>query len=79
LGKILDLRNPDTCPSFKNLIRKPAAELQALCITAIEEQIKQLVTAEGPDTRLEHQLKEELRKISKIDTERSDRKIGKFL
>ena len=79
LGKILDLRNPDTCPSFKNLIKKPAAELQALCISAIQKQITELIAAEGADTRLELQLRYELKQLEKIDTERADRKIGKFL
>ena len=79
LGKILDLRNPDTCPSFKNWIKKPAAELQALCISAIQKQIEELVAAEGADTRLELQLRNEMKQVAKYDTERADRKIGKYL
>lgn len=79
LGKILDLRNTDTCPSFKNLIKKPAAELQALCISAIQKQIAELVAAEGADTRLELRLRDEMKQVAKIDTERADRKIGKYL
>ncbi len=31
LGSIVDLRNKETCPSFRNLYRKDASELKQLC------------------------------------------------
>ena len=79
LGKILDLRNTATCPSFKNLSKKPSEELKNLCIKAIEEQIKELISVEGSGTKLEALLRSELRDINKIDTERADRKASRFL
>ena len=50
-----------------------------MCMKAINEQIKELIGTEGPDTRLEIQLREELRFVAKIDTDKSDRKIAKYL
>ncbi|CAN0015531.1 unnamed protein product, partial [Ectocarpus fasciculatus] len=60
-GEIRDLRNKSTCPNFKNLWAKSTEELKGLCETAIREQIKQLVDAEGPDTALERSLVRELK------------------
>ena len=79
MGKILDLRNTATCPSFKNLSKKPSEELKNLCIKAIGEQIKELISVEGSGTKLEALLRSEMRDINKIDTERADRKASRFL
>lgn len=60
----MDKRDPDTCPSLRNFSKKSSAELKDLCIVAYEEQIKQLVEAEGSNTKLERMLKRELQEVS---------------
>jgi hypothetical protein len=79
LGKILDLRNAKTCPSFKNLSKKSAVELKGLCTKAIEEQIRQLVQAEGQNTKLERKLRKQLQEVAAIDPEKANRKAERYL
>ena len=42
LGHILDLRDKSDCPSFQNYIRKDTETLKQLCISALENQLKEL-------------------------------------
>ena len=64
LGQLVDKRDQDTCPNLRNLSQKSSAELKDLCIIAYEEQIRQLVESEGPDTKLERTLKRELAEVT---------------
>lgn len=59
----MDKRDKDTCPCLRNFSQKSSAELKDLCIVAYEEQIKQLIEAEGPNTKLERTLKRELQEV----------------
>jgi len=42
LGHILDTRDKTNCPCFSVFVRKPAEELQRMCVKAYETQIEQL-------------------------------------
>jgi hypothetical protein len=42
LGHILDTRDKANCPCFSVYVRKPAEELQRLCIAAYEGQLRAL-------------------------------------
>ena len=115
MGTILDRRDSASCPSMRNLSKKPAAELKNLCVQvservcvyadrpthrlvcgycvcvvvvyvwllymvgvkAIEEQIRQLAEAEGADTRLERNLKAELRVVKTINADKADSEAEK--
>mmetsp|Transcript_906 Transcript_906/g.1972 ORF Transcript_906/g.1972 Transcript_906/m.1972 type:complete len:228 (-) Transcript_906:124-807(-) len=79
IGNIVDKRDPDTCPSLRNFSKKSSAELKDLCIVAYEEQIKQLVEAEGSNTKLERMLKRELQEIKSIKPEKADKQADKLL
>lgn len=59
----MDKRDPDTCPNLRNFSQKSSDELKDLCIVAYEEQIRQLVEAEGANTALERTLKKELAEV----------------
>jgi hypothetical protein len=82
LGKILDLRNKDMCPSLQNMSSKSAAELQALCLKAYDGQISQLAEAEGGgenvDTPEIIRLKKEKRHIAKINPDEAEAEAKKF-
>ena len=58
--------------------KKTSADLQALCIKAMEQQIQQLRQAEGPDTKLEKNLKRQLQEVKAVDTEKADRRALKY-
>ena len=64
IGDIVDKRDQASCPCLRNFSQKSSAELRDLCIVAYEEQMKQLVAAEGPNTKLERTLKRELQEVS---------------
>jgi hypothetical protein len=60
LGKILDLRNKDTCPNLRNVAKYSSAKIKDLCITAYQKQMEQLAEHEGKEGSLFTQLKNEL-------------------
>jgi len=72
LGTILDLRDKTNCPSLKNMITKPSSELKELCRKAYENQIQQLIEAEGEDVKLVRVLKRELKELMNIDAKKAD-------
>lgn len=78
LGKILDLRNMDTCPNLRNLSRKHSKELKDLCITAYTNQMKQLAVYEGEDVKIYRTLRSELNKVKSIDVEAAEREAKKY-
>ena len=78
LGNIKDLRDASTCPNLCNLSKKTSLELQNLCITAYEEQIKQLKEVEGPDSKLETELRSDLRWVKSVKVEKADKKAASY-
>lgn len=86
LGKILDLRNNDMKPSLLRMSKKTASEVKELCITAYENQIKELAQSEGNtdstgngDSSYMHELKRELHGVKKIDTDAAEREAKNFV
>jgi hypothetical protein len=77
LGNIIDLRDKNTCPNFRNMWKKSTEELKTLCTQAIRGQINALREHEGPDTKLERDLVRELQQISSINASTADRKAPK--
>ena len=62
----MDLRNKDNSPCLRTFAKMESAELQRLCILAIENQMKALIEAEGEDgcRKLLHNLKQTLGDVS---------------
>jgi hypothetical protein len=54
------------------MITKPSSELKELCIKAYENQIQQLIEAEGEDVKLVRVLKRELKELMNIDAKKAD-------
>mmetsp|Transcript_8965 Transcript_8965/g.20203 ORF Transcript_8965/g.20203 Transcript_8965/m.20203 type:complete len:206 (+) Transcript_8965:44-661(+) len=73
MGQLLDNRDAATCPNFDNFRRKGAEELKKLLETALTEQKKALIEAEGPGSAYEDSLKKELAWLSKINTVKADK------
>lgn len=63
LGHILDLRNKETCPSYRNMIKLHTNKLKELCMKAYEKQIEILLEQEGSQLKLIRTLKSELREV----------------
>ena len=78
LGAIDDRRDRDTCPNLTNLRKKSSEELKELCEKAYNEQLRQLVEAEGSGTKLELLLRNELREISRTDCRAADIEAAKI-
>lgn len=80
LGKVIDVRDKEMCPSLKNMASKSTAELKELCIKAYQGQIAEITEAEGQeDTPAVIVLKKELRHIMKIDPDEADREAKAFV
>lgn len=79
IGNIIDKRDQSTCPCLRNFSKKSSQELKELCIKAYEEQIHQLIDAEGPNTKLERSLRRELQEIKSIKPEKADKQAEKLL
>ena len=79
VGQLLDLRDKEQCPSFRNLARKPSAELRELLLKALENQKAQLVEHEGAGTPLEKELNGLLKWATKLDPTKADREALKVL
>ena len=78
LGAVDDRRSRETKPCLSNLREMPSSELKQLCIRAYEEQIKQLIEAEGPNTALELVLRSELKEVARVDAEEADRESSRL-
>ena len=79
VGKILDMRNMDQCPNFKNFAKKSSKELQELLITAIENQKKELIKVDGKGTSTEDELNDLLRWANKVQPSQADKEAVKVL
>lgn len=65
LGNLLDLRDKTNCPCLANFAKKSSSELQRLVTTAIDNQMKALVEAEGKNSSLLISLRSELTDVSR--------------
>jgi len=59
-GDLVDLRPKETCPCYANFMKKEVSELYELLVTALENQIKDLVNSKYNETQLEAELKVKL-------------------
>jgi hypothetical protein len=79
VGKIMDVRDREKCPSFNNFAKKSAEELQKLLLTALEEQKKQLIAAEGTGTPTEKELNDMIKWTKKVKTNTAEKEATKVL
>lgn len=73
IGHVLDRRNMEDCPNFSNLSKKPAAELKALVVKALEEQRRQLKEHEGSNRKVEKRIEKELKWVQRLDPAQADK------
>lgn len=78
-GHLLDTRDMEQCPSFKNYARKPASELQTLLLKALEEQKRQLIDAEGSGTSTEKEIDGMIKWAKKINPDKAEKEAAKVL
>ena len=79
VGKIVDRRHMETCPSFKNFARKSSEELVSLLQTAIDNQIKELRKYEGEESTTEVALGTLKKWATKINCSKADKEAEKVL
>ena len=79
VGKIIDYRNHEDCPNFKNMSRKSSEELKDLLLNCIREQRRVLVDNEGEGTVLEKDLGKLEKWANKVNVDKADRESGKVL
>lgn len=79
IGKIMDLRDKATCPSFTNFAKKSSEELRTLLLEAIENQKEALVETEGEGTKTEEDLNALRKWATKLNTSKADKEAAKVL
>jgi hypothetical protein len=79
VGKIMDVRDMEKCPSFNNFAKKSSAELQTLLLKALEEQKKQLIAAKGTGTPTEKELNDMIKFTKKVKPSTADKEAAKVL
>lgn len=79
VGKIVDLRDMKTCPSFKNFAKKESQELVTLLQTAVDNQIEELRKHEGGGTVTEAALDNLKKWAKKINCSKADKEADKVL
>ena len=79
VGKLLDMRDKNACPSFRNFANKPSSELQTLLLKALKNQKAQLVEHEGSGTALEKELDGLIKWTTKVDTNKAEKECVKVL
>ena len=79
VGKIMDLRDKNKCPSFANFAKKTSKELKELLLKALEEQKRRLIEAEGEGTATEKEIKDELKRVKKVSVDAADKEAIKVL
>eukprot|EP00566_Odontella_aurita_P020154 CAMPEP_0113534294 /NCGR_PEP_ID=MMETSP0015_2-20120614/5084_1 /TAXON_ID=2838 /ORGANISM="Odontella" /LENGTH=298 /DNA_ID=CAMNT_0000433449 /DNA_START=148 /DNA_END=1044 /DNA_ORIENTATION=+ /assembly_acc=CAM_ASM_000160 len=79
VGKIIDHRDPSTCPSFANFAKKGSEELVEMLMEAITKQKEQLIAAEGEDTDTEGDLDELELWARRLNTTKADKQAEKVL
>lgn len=63
MGKIVDLRNKENCPSLKNLSKWTSSRLKETCIQAYEKQMEVLQKLGEEESETYRNLKQELREV----------------
>ena len=79
VGKIKDLRDMKSKPSFTNFLSKGSEELKDLLIRAIQKQMKALVESEGEGTSTEKELKDMLKWVTKVNADKADKEATRVL
>ncbi len=79
VGKILDYRNHDDCPNFKNMVRKNCQELKELLISCIKEQRRVLIENEGKGTETEKGLNKLEKWANNVNVDKADKEALKVL
>jgi hypothetical protein len=79
VGKIMDVRDSAKCPSFNNFAKKSSEELKTLLLTALEEQKKQLIAAEGTGTPTEKELNDMIKWTKKVNSNKAEKEATKVL
>ena len=79
VGAIQDIRDKEKCPNFNNFAKKSSEELQQLLIKACQEQLRQLIEAEGNGTATEKELKDIIKWATKIKPPTADKEAAKVL
>lgn len=78
MGKIIDNRNPETCPSFQNLKAKTTEELKELLIEALDNQRRELIEHEGETAPTLRDLNKEIAWARKFNVGKADKEIRKL-
>ena len=76
VGNIIDRRDLDQAPTFRNFATKPADELRDLLVRALTEQMKQL---DDNDTTTQKQLTSMLKWAKAMNTSKADKDATKIL
>ena len=79
VGKIKDLRDMKSKPSFSNFLSKDSQELKELLIRAVQGQMIALVDAEGEGTPTEKELKDMLKWVNKVNVDKADKEAARVL
>lgn len=79
VGKLVDKRDKDTCPCFRNMAKKSSEELKELLVKAIEEQRKILIEHEGKGTQTEKDLNVLEKWANKVNCNAADKEAAKVL
>jgi hypothetical protein len=79
VGKIMDVRDKDKCPSFKNFAKKSSEELQQLLLDALQNQKKELVKVDGPGTPTEQELDSLIKWATKLKASTAEKEAAKVL
>jgi hypothetical protein len=79
IGKIIDKRDPSTCPCFSNMVRKTSEELKELLLKAVENQTSILVQHEGKGTLVEKDLDALKKWALKVNPKKADKEAEQVL
>lgn len=79
VGHIMDTRDKEQCPSFQNYAKKSSKELKEMLLTALEEQLRQLIEHEGAGTPTEKDIKEDIKTVKRIKVDEADKEAVKIL
>lgn len=79
IGKIIDFRNHETCPNFKNMSQKSSEELKELLLRCIKEQTRVLIENEGEGTDVEKDLITLEKWVNKVNPKTADKEAATVL
>ncbi|CAM9581475.1 unnamed protein product [Ectocarpus sp. 12 AP-2014] len=73
IGKLLDVRNKETCPCFTNFAKKSSEELKGLLETALTTQKEALIAHWGKNVAEEANIDRELKWLKSVDPAKADK------